>query len=369
MPPRVHSLMGQKSARNWVERLNAFLEPTGKEPGRRVVQLVRGFVYAVALSATVVLPACGGGGSTPAATLPTSTIPTASSPTVKASFTITLPLSAASASSIKRSPQLVVPQTKTLYFALQNAPGVGNAQYAFTFPIDSTHCMASADGMSQSCSYSATVPIGLDTFHLLTTDAKGIPLAYDPNIVGTVNADGSGLNGVVFDLQPIIGKGVSTYKFQVYTTIHSSATSLPGITTAFFDADGNALSETVTNESPFGTAFSTVTVTQDIGQFQPALGSVAGANVSPTNTLTFGAMGNFGAILQEIGDGTTAPFTANITTTTPAVSFTSTEFPTLTAAAALPASSTSFSLTCQFTTTTPTVDPCPGTATISIPIH
>jgi hypothetical protein len=338
------------------------------------------YLGAVALCATVTMSACGaGGGSASSPPLPSGVSPvtggmsssgTTSAATTKATISLLFPLATASALTKARTPQFVAATTKTLYFSLEDSPGHGNTAFSYTFSVDSTHCTASIDGASESCSYSASVPIGTEAFSLLTTDANGVPLGYDPYVNGTVKSDGSGLNASVFAISPIVAKAVSTYAFQAYGEYPQPPPPLPGITTIVYDADGNQLGGSPTSNSPFGDTYGSYTISQDVNDFSVEyLQEQFAATPSPAEQTEKLTEPSRSPVVVELPPNSTAAFITNVTTRTPVTSFTQTEFPQLTAPVSVPASSTSFTLRCQFPNGSPTSDPCPGSISVAIPIH
>jgi hypothetical protein len=321
--------------------------------------MLKHLLYAMALSAAVVLSGCGGGrglgSSTSLPSTASATVGGASMPavtavaTAKTTFSVTVPTSSASTPG----------GTKTLYFSLEDSPGHGNAAYSYTFPVDATHCTAAGSGSGESCSYSAAVPIGSDAFSILTTDAKGIPLGYDPYVNGSVKSDGTGLIAGVFVLSPIVAKAVSTYKFGPYGEYPQPPQILAGVTTSVYDADGDLLGNFPTSNAPIGNTYGSYTISQDVNEFsveyfddQAAYHESA---AEQTQTITEPSES---PVVVELPSNSAGPYTAHITTTTPVTSFTQAEFPQLTTTATVPASSTSFALTCQFPNSAPTSDPC-----------
>jgi hypothetical protein len=274
-------------------------------------------------------------------------------------------------SATNRSPQYVAPTTKTVYISLEDTPGHGNATFSFTEHVNSTNCTTS--GGAESCTFNVQVPIGTDSFSILTTDTNNIPLGYATAGI-TVTSGGSNTLGPQGAVSPIIAKATSQYAFQAIPISNPISgpvvlTTVPTITATAFDADGDTLSLGFTGDAPLGDAYSSLTETESIGQFEAVVvahGYYVGSKSAPEQTVSFGASAAT-TYLDMIGNGTTSAFTTTITTTTPAVTFTQTEFPQLPPGGlSVPASSTTLTLTCLFPTPMPTTDPCPGTASAAI---
>jgi hypothetical protein len=329
------------------------------------------FSFAAAFFALVLLVDCGGGGPAPSSVVPTTSSAGAVTPAQvtsgKATFTISIQLGSPTQSTA-RKPQYVAPTTSILYLSLEDSPAHGDARFSYTEQLNSSICTVA--NSVETCSFTAVVPVGTETFSILTTDSANVPLSYS-NFQATINANGTSNVGPQSELDPIIAKVVPSYAFAAIASAPAPVAPVPAITTSAFDADGNALSLLITADSPFGDATNTYTATQNAGQFEVAInahGRIVDTS-SPENVF-IGGVGGGQNFIVEIGNGTTAPFTTTLTETTPAVQYTKAEFPTLPSATVnVPASSNAIALTCQFPNAAPAADPCPAVSAVSFPIH
>jgi hypothetical protein len=333
---------------------------------------MKGISVAAVLFATALLVDCGGGGgSVPSSATPaigsSAGIVPAQTSSGKATFTISIPLGSATQSS-RRTPQYVAPTTSILYLSLEDSPGHGNATFSYTEQLNSSTCTVANN--VETCSFSVVVAVGTETFSILTTDSHNVPLSYS-NFQATINPNGTSNVGPPSQLNPIIANVIPAYAFQAIASAPTPVAPVPAVTTTAYDADGNALSLFITGDAPFGDASNTYTATQSVGEFMVEInahGRIVDTSAAE-NTFTGGVSAGQNVIV-EIGNGTATPFTTTITETTPAVQFTKGEFPTLSSATvSVPASSNAITLTCQFTSSTPATDPCPGTASVTFPIH
>jgi hypothetical protein len=287
---------------------------------------------------------------------------------------LNLPYGGASTSGQVRSTTSVSPATTTVYVSLQDSPGHGNPTFSFTLQVNSTNCTV-ANGY-QSCAFTIQLPIGTDSLSILTTNANGVPLDYGTDLTLTVTAAGPNqLFPGEGNLSPIIAKATAQYAFQnIGIDSQGNTVTVPAISTQPFDAAGDAVSFGTVTTQPYGITLSSVTATQSVGQFTFVTVNVRHASMinstsAPENSVTYGASG-LAQYLVEVGNGTTNAFTTTVTLSTPEVQYTNLEFPQLRSPTlTVPPSSSALSLTCQFSSPTPTTDPCPGTASANIGIY
>ena len=320
------------------------------------------------------LSGCGGGGSVGSSSLPVTTSPTITTPNnvqkATAAFSISIPLGPVTPSATSRSPQFVSPGTSTVYISLEDTPGHGKSSFSYTEPVNSTNCTTTST--VETCTFAVQMPLGSDSFSILTTNSTNVSLAYT-TAGTTVTLDGA--NNATFGgqgmLSPIIAGATAAYAFQVIANEPSNSPPVPAVTVTPVDASGDTLSLVETTNAPYGDAISTVTATQTIGEFSletNAHGRIAYIS-PPENSQMLTSDGRYGSLV-ETGNGTTSPFTTTLTLATPAVQYTQTELPQLPSATlTVPASASSLSISCQFLAMPPATEPCPGTASTGFTLH
>jgi hypothetical protein len=270
----------------------------------------------------------------------------------------------------------ISPATSMIYVTLQNSDGSGNSAFSYALAVSSTSCTSSSG--NDNCSYTVQLPIGADVVEVLTTNAANAPLDYSQPVNFTVTAAGPNTLGLA--LSPIIARAVPAYAFQQFngSTGYYPLVSLSSVTDAAGDAIANA------GEYPNGYPYSQINVSQTAGTFDfieagdvgrgsylVAAGPLAAGTSTP---LVLAAHGSY---VVELGNGTTSSFTTVVTVATPAVQFTTVQFPSLPSTATVPASSNSISLTCQIPTSPISSnggagglasDPCPAAVPLGLTV-
>jgi hypothetical protein len=309
----------------------------------------------IAACCAVVFSACGRGAMNSQGPVPIVPAGGRTASSVAAAFSIGIPLGSAIGASVARSAQFASPSTANIYIALQSSDGHGDPAFSYAEKIDSTSCTMTPT--ERLCTYKVVMPVGSDTFSILTTNGAGVPLTY-ANFAGIVGVDGT-LTRVAPDgneLGGIIAGAVASY---AYRAIASGYPAEPVVTVAVADAAGDALPLGLTSDSPQGDTISTYTATQDVGWFDEEIVTSAPVTFAgPASTYQGGSSAR-AIFLHEIGTGAPGRFTTHITVTTPQVQYTNVEFPMLpTSTATVPASSSSLTLMCTFLTPAPAANPC-----------
>lgn len=180
------------------------------------------------LTLVLSLTACGGGGGGSSASpavvpvVPVATSAPTTSGTQKVTFTFTFAPAPATSSSTRRTPRFLSVGTTSLYVTLLKVNGASPSQaYAYSFPVTTSGtqppCVSNNPNYGITCTFSATEPIGSDTFAIVAASTDGQPSGSTPypvgineNVTGTVT---TGSNSIPATLHPIITSN-GTFSFQ-----------------------------------------------------------------------------------------------------------------------------------------------------------